>query len=71
MKTIAAAIAPALLGLLAAELVTGETDYSTETLMVAIDDGRDDSVLLVPLERGDAEGTRGPCNPNLHSTRYE
>ena len=71
MKTITATLTLTLLGLVAADSVTGETEYSAETLMVAIDNGRDDSVLLVPLEHGGAYRIQGPCNPNVHSARYE
>ena len=71
MKTIAATMALTLMGLFTTELVTGETEYAVETLMVAIDDGRDDTILLVPLNYGEASGTDGRCNPNVHRTRYE
>ena len=71
MKTIATTMALTLMGLFMAELVTGETEYPVETLMVAIDDGRDDTVLLVPLKSGEPRRLDGPCNPNMHSSRYE
>ena len=71
MRTMLAAIALTLFGLLSADPVTGETDYSFEGLMVAIDDGTDDRVLLVPLKHDEANRIDSPCSPNLRRTRYE
>lgn len=71
MKLLTATMALTLMGLLTADLVTGETEYPVQTLMVAIDDGRDDTVLLVPLKHSEASRIDGPCNPNMRSTRYE